>query len=494
MKKLALLSTFLGLLALVFLPAVLKNHGIYLFTYWLIYVIAAMGLNLTVGYAGQKSLGHAAFFGIGAYTVAIMLKAGLSFWLGLPMAALGCFIVGLALGFPALRVQTIYLAFATLGFNTALWLVMRNEEWLTGGTFGINNIARPEAFGISLDGNLAYYYLVLGVTLLLAALLLGLLRSPWGKAFTALRDNPIRAESLGIDIRNYTLLSFAIGAAYAGIAGALFASLVQFIDPAPFNVEASIMMYLMVVVGGPGYFLGPLLGAAVGVILPEWLRFAQAWYLLIFGLSVMLLMVWLPDGLLSWPDRWRARWIVGRRDLPWSRHVGRARRPDHDPWCVREVRRRDLGRERGDGRAARPGIDRERTDDRDRRRPVLLALGPRAALVYPHALGPRRVHHLYDRRAGRVEPLALRPSRGRERADRRPPHGILRLQVRALLHGRIHQNGCHFHDRRHPLFGRLPGPLGGCLPDPGSCLALRQSGRFALWPHLDPRHLAAHPL
>jgi branched-chain amino acid transport system permease protein len=307
MKKLALFSTLLGLLALVFLPTVLKNHGIYLFTYWLIYVIAAMGLNLTVGYAGQKSLGHAAFFGIGAYTVAIMLKAGLSFWLGLPMAALGCFIVGLALGFPALRVQTIYLAFATLGFNTAIWLVMRNEEWLTGGTFGINNITRPEAFGISFDGNLAYYYLVLGVTLLLAVLLLGLLRSPWGKAFTALRDNPIRAESLGIDIRNYTLLSFAIGAAYAGIAGALFASLVQFIDPAPFNVEASIMMYLMVVVGGPGYFFGPMLGAAVGVILPEWLRFAQAWYLFVFGSAVVILMIWLPDGLLSIPDRIRAK-------------------------------------------------------------------------------------------------------------------------------------------------------------------------------------------
>jgi len=307
MRKLALLSTLLGLLALVFIPTVLKNHGIYLFTYWLIYVIAAMGLNLTVGYAGQKSLGHAAFFGIGAYTVAIMLKAGLSFWLGLPMAALGCFVVGLALGFPALRVQTIYLAFATLGFNTAIWLVMRNEEWLTGGTFGINNIARPEAFGVSFDGNLAYYYLVLGIALLLAVLLLGLLRSPWGKAFTALRDNPIRAESLGVDIRNYTLLSFAIGAAYAGVAGALFASLVQFIDPAPFNVEASIMMYLMVVVGGPGYFFGPMLGAAVGVILPEWLRFAQAWYLFVFGSAVVVLMIWLPDGLLSIPDRLRAK-------------------------------------------------------------------------------------------------------------------------------------------------------------------------------------------
>ena len=307
MRKLALFSILLGLFALVFVPTLLKNHGIYLFTYWLIYVIAAMGLNLTVGYAGQKSLGHAAFFGIGAYTLAIMLKAGLSFWFGLPMAALGCFVVGLALGFPALRVQTIYLAFATLGFNTAIWLVMRNEEWLTGGTFGINNIARPEAFGVSFDGNLAYYYLVLGIALVMAVLLLGLLRSPWGKAFTALRDNPIRAESLGVDIRNYTLLSFAIGAAYAGIAGALFASLVQFIDPSPFNVEASIMMYLMVVVGGPGYFFGPMIGAAVGVILPEWLRFAQAWYLFVFGSAVVVLMIWLPDGLLSIPDRLRAK-------------------------------------------------------------------------------------------------------------------------------------------------------------------------------------------
>ncbi len=307
MKKLAFLAGLLGLLACIFVPTLLKNHGIYLFTYWLIYVISSMGLNLTIGYAGQKSLGHAAFFGIGAYTVAILMQAGYSFWLGMPLAALGCFVVGLALGFPALRVQTIYLAFATLGFNTAVWLVMRNEEWLTGGTFGINNIARPEAFGISFDGNLAYYYLVLAFAVVLGLLLWGLLSSPWGKAFTALRDNPIRAESLGVDIRGYTLLSFAIGAAYAGIAGGLFGSLVQFIDPAPFTVEASIMMYLMVVVGGPGYFLGPLVGAAVGVILPEWLRFAQAWYLFVFGAAVVMLMIWLPDGLLSIPDRIRAK-------------------------------------------------------------------------------------------------------------------------------------------------------------------------------------------
>jgi branched-chain amino acid transport system permease protein len=307
MKKLNLLFALVILAALIIAPNFLKNYGIHMFTTWLVFIIATMGLNLTVGYAGQKSLGHAAFFGIGAYTVAIFLKAGLSFWLGLPVAALFCFVVGLALGFPALRVQTIYLAFATLGFNTALWLVMRNEEWLTGGTFGINNIARPSLGGISFDGNLAYYYLVLTFTVMLALLLWGLLRSPWGKAFTALRDNAIRAESLGIDTRSYTLLSFAIGAVYAGVAGGLYASQVQFIDPALFTVGASIMMYLMVVVGGPGYFLGPVLGSAVGVVLPEWLRFAQAWYLFVFGAAVVVLMIWLPDGLLSIPDRIKAR-------------------------------------------------------------------------------------------------------------------------------------------------------------------------------------------
>ena len=307
MKRTHLLGSLIILALLLAIPPFLKNYGIYLFSYWLVFVIATMGLNLTVGYAGQKSLGHAAFFGIGAYTVAILLKAGFSFWIGLPLAMLGCFVIGLGLGFPALRVQTIYLAFATLGFNTAVWLIMRNEEWLTGGTFGINNIARPDFLGVSLQGNLPYYYFVLAIALVMGALQWKLLSSPWGKAFTALRDNPIRAESLGVDIQAYTLLSFAIGAVYAGVAGALFAPLVEFIEPAPFTVGASIMMYLMVVVGGAGYFFGPLLGSAVGVLLPEWLRFAQAWYLFVFGIAVVLLMLWLPDGLLSIPDRLRAR-------------------------------------------------------------------------------------------------------------------------------------------------------------------------------------------
>src|ERR1700730_7733596 len=147
-----------ALVAFALLPLGLRNYGLYLATLWCVYLMAAMGLNLIVGYAGQMSIGHAAFFGIGAYAAAILLKAGMSFWVALPAAAAACFIVGLAIGFPALRVQHHYLAFATLGFNVLVFLVMRNEEDLTGGTFGISNIPRPSIFGYSLDGALPFFY------------------------------------------------------------------------------------------------------------------------------------------------------------------------------------------------------------------------------------------------------------------------------------------------------------------------------------------------
>ncbi len=288
-------------------PLLLKGYGVYLATLWCIYLMAGFGLNLTVGYAGQISLGQAAFFGIGAYTAAIMLTAGLSFWLALPVAVLACFVIGLALGFPALRVQHHYLAFATLGFNVLVYLFIRNEEWLTGGTFGISGIPRPSLFGHPLDGSLEFFYFVYGSLLVLVLLMAWLLRSPWGRAFACLRDNPIRAESLGINIVVYTLLAFAIGAAYAGVGGVYFASLVQFIDPAPFQLSASLMMLLMVIVGGSGRFFGPALGAVVVILLPEWLRFAQDWYLAIFGFAIVALMIWVPGGLLSIPERLKPR-------------------------------------------------------------------------------------------------------------------------------------------------------------------------------------------
>ena len=293
--------------AFALLPLFLKSYGVYICTLFCVTLMATYGLNLTVGYAGQMSLGQAAFYGIGAYIAAIALKAGVPFLVVLPMAAAACFVVGLALGFPALRVQHHYLAFATLGFNILAFLVMRNEEKITGGTYGISGIPRPALFGYSLDGNLAFFWFTLFFTLLLIAVLGWLLRSPWGRAFAALRDNPIRAESLGINITAYTLLAFAIGAACAGFAGVFFAALVQFIEPAPFHFSASLLMLLAIIVGGSGRFFGPVIGTVIIVLLPEWLRFMQNWYLAAFGFCVVLLMIWLPGGLLSIPERFARR-------------------------------------------------------------------------------------------------------------------------------------------------------------------------------------------
>ena len=290
-------------IAFALLPLGLKSYGTYLCTLFCVYLMATFGLNLTIGYAGQMSLGQAAFLGIGSYIAAIGMKHGLPFFAMLPLAALACFAIGLALGFPALRVQHHYLAFATLGFNVLVFLVLRNEEAITGGTFGIRGIPRPTLFGLSLDANLVYFWFTLASTLVLMALLWWLLRSPWGRAFAALRDNPIRAESLGVNITAYTLLAFAIGACCAGIAGVYFASLVGFIDPAPFNFSASLLMLLGVIAGGAGRFLGPVVGTVIIVLLPEWLRFMQDWYLAAFGIAVIALMVWLPGGLLSLPER-----------------------------------------------------------------------------------------------------------------------------------------------------------------------------------------------
>jgi branched-chain amino acid transport system permease protein len=297
----------LAVVAFALLPLALKSYGVYLCTLFCVYLMATFGLNLTIGYAGQMSLGQAAFLGIGAYIGAIGLKAGLPFFVVLPLAAIACFAVGLALGFPALRVQHHYLAFATLGFNVLVFLVMRNEEKITGGTFGVSGIPRPSLLGLSLDGSLAFFWFTLASTLVVIGLLWWLLRSPWGRAFAALRDNPIRAESLGVSITTYTLLAFAIGATCAGVAGVYFAALVQFIEPAPFHVSTSLMMLLGVIVGGSGRFLGPVLGTVVIVLLPEWLRFMQNWYLAVFGFAVVAMMVWLPGGLLSIPERLRRR-------------------------------------------------------------------------------------------------------------------------------------------------------------------------------------------
>jgi len=308
-----LVTLILGAAILWFVPVGMKSYGIYVISFWLVMSIAAMGLNLTLGYAGLKSLAQAAFLGIGAYTTALITAKGgvlgpvWSWPLAFMVSGALTFAAGVVLGFPALRVKFHYLAFVTLAFATVMFLIFRNEQWLTGGVYGFPNIPRPTLFGVKLNNDLAFFRFLLMVTLVLSLTMWWLLRSPWGRAFMALRENPLRAASLGVNLRTYTLLAFAIGAGYGGFAGALYAPMVEFIDPAPFAISASFVLLLTVVVGGQGYFLGPFLGAAFSYVLPEVLRVTGGYYLLVYAALVLALLLVSPQGLIGIVEQIRER-------------------------------------------------------------------------------------------------------------------------------------------------------------------------------------------
>jgi len=291
---------------LIAVPANFNRYGLFILSQWAVMTIAAMGLNLTLGYAGQVSLAQGAFVGIGAYAAAIMTSQGMPLIAALGVAVVLCFSVGWILGYPALRVQHHYLAFVTLAFSTLAFLVFRNEDWLTKGIYGISNIPRPNIFGFATNRPLPFYYVCLGSLGIVSVMVWWLIRSPWGRAFLALRENPIKALSLGIDTRRYTLMAFAIGSALGGVAGVLYAPLTQYVDPVPFNLSLSLDLLMMVIVGGAGFFFGPFLGSMIAVLLPEWLRFTEGYYLMLYAIAVILLLIYSPTGILGILDRFLA--------------------------------------------------------------------------------------------------------------------------------------------------------------------------------------------
>lgn len=278
---------------LLYLPQTTARYGLTLISLWAIFTIATQGLNLTLGYAGQISLAQAGFLGIGAYTSALLVqKLEISYWLAMPAAALVCFIIGALVGFPALRIKGHFLAFVTLGFNGLVVLVLRNEDWLTNGSLGLI-VKRPDLLGID---NLKFAYFSLIMLGIVTFCVWYMVRSPWGRAFQALRDNPTRAESLGISITTYTMLAFALGSAMAGIAGSMFSLHTEYIEPNAFALPRSLMFLLMVMVGGRGTLAGPFIGTALVVLLPEYLRSTEQYYLMFFAVGVILLMIFFPQG------------------------------------------------------------------------------------------------------------------------------------------------------------------------------------------------------
>lgn len=296
----------LGLLLLA-APWLFAEYWLAQLTFVLIYAIAGLGLMLLAGFTGLFSLGHAAFLGVGAYTQAVLVGMGWPFPLALACAAGLSAAVGLVVGLPALRVKGIYLGMATLSFGFIVEEVFARWESVTGGNAGMH-VKAPTLGGWSLSGGDAFYFLCLGITVAATLGLLNLLRAPTGRAFVAIRDSEISAQSMGIHLARYKTLSFALSAGLAGIAGALYAHKLQFISPDQFNILQSIDLLLMIVIGGLGSVHGVFLGAiflitmpqAIGMVkdlLPDAIGQAPGLQAAIYGMVLVSFVLFEPNGL-----------------------------------------------------------------------------------------------------------------------------------------------------------------------------------------------------
>jgi branched-chain amino acid transport system permease protein len=249
-------------------PWLLPSYWLAQLTFVLIYAVVGLGLMLLAGFTGQFSIGHAAFLGVGAYTQAVLVNAGWPFPLALASAAALSALVGIAVGVPALRVKGIYLGIATLAFGFIVEEGLARWESVTGGNAGMH-VKDPSLFGWTLSSDTELYFLCLAVTVLSTLAILNLLRSPTGRAFVAIRDSEISAQGLGIHLARYKTLSFAISAALAGLAGALYAHKIKFLSPEQFNIVQSIDLLLLVVIGGLGSVHGAFLGAIFLITMPQ---------------------------------------------------------------------------------------------------------------------------------------------------------------------------------------------------------------------------------
>jgi branched-chain amino acid transport system permease protein len=249
-------------------PWLLSEYLLAQLVFVLIYSIVGLGLMLLSGFTGQFSIGHAAFLGVGAYTQAVLVGMGWPFPLALACAAGLSAAVGVVIGLPALRVKGIYLGIATLAFGFIVEEILARWESMTGGNAGMH-VKAPALFGWTLDSSEEFYFLCLALAVLATLAILNLLRSPTGRAFVAIRDSEISAQSMGIHLARYKTLSFALSAAFAGVGGALYAHKIKFLSPEQFSIIQSIDLLLMIVVGGLGSVHGAFLGAIFLITLPQ---------------------------------------------------------------------------------------------------------------------------------------------------------------------------------------------------------------------------------
>ena len=263
----------IGLLAA---PWLLSEYSLSQLTFIGIYSIVCLGLMLLAGFTGQVSLGHAGFLAMGAYTEAYLQAHGWPFLISLPMSALVAGITGIMVGLPALRVKGMYLSIATLAFGFILEEVVVRAEPVTGGNAG-RQLGPLTIGGINFDDGVNFYFLVIAVAVLCIVGVLNLLRSPTGRAFVAIRDSEVSAQSMGINLSHYKTTAFALSAALAGIAGALYAHKIRFITPDQFGFLQSIELLMMIVIGGLGSIQGAIFGPAFWFIVQQLIVTGKDW-------------------------------------------------------------------------------------------------------------------------------------------------------------------------------------------------------------------------
>ena len=269
----------------------------------LIYVMLGLGLNIVVGVAGLLDLGYVAFYAVGAYSYALLnYHFGLGFWTVLPIGAGLAAMFGILLGFPVLRLRGDYLAIVTLGFGEIIRLILENWNDFSFGPSGIANIPRPGFFNVDMNiqqATVYIYFLMIALTVFTIFVVNRLQNSRIGRAWIALREDEVACQAMGIDKRKTKLMAFALGATWAGLAGVVFAAKTTFINPASFTIWESVIILCVVVLGGMGSIVGVIVGAFVLILLPEYLRFLSEYRMLVFGVLLVMMMVFRPGGIVE---------------------------------------------------------------------------------------------------------------------------------------------------------------------------------------------------
>ncbi len=275
-----------------------------------IYCLITMGLSLLMGYAGQMSLGHAAFYGVGAYLSGFLTsRFGVNPWVCMVIGATVAVIIAVAVGAPSLKLKGHYLAMATLAFGIIVNVVFREETQWTGGPDGMVRIPGLAIFGFRFDSVTKYYFLVWGVVALAFLFTVNLIQSPVGRALRAIHASEQASGAMGINISKYKVAVFAFSAALASLAGSLYAHYMNFINPATFDLFFSIKLIIMIALGGMHSIWGALIGAILIAFLSfEWLHFFEEFEMMVYGLILLLVTIFLPEGLVGLPGRFIA-WL-----------------------------------------------------------------------------------------------------------------------------------------------------------------------------------------